>query len=163
MTLCTNILLRTEHSQREVYDRMNQLLGAPEKPVGWEKMSNAPGQGFAAWLITAGPSSPGEHDDDCEPECAYWRCVHPGWDVLVNLDTGYAYRDSYGGCSILHARLIVDLYHWIVATGGSLTWINEFSGVMNEGLSGIEEFLGNGDEAQEWFSSLVLPEFLGNL
>jgi hypothetical protein len=74
------------------------------------------------------------------------------------MDTAYGYQGDHGEtCTVLHAKVIVDLGHWLNEKGITWAWYNEYAGTYHEGFEGLEEFLGNGDSAQDWFRNLVLP------
>ena len=185
MTLNTAIFLDGAHGRtvaREVYDFFNTLLGPRQdgRPTamhdeqmpwvsdGVRSFGNQLGQGLPAILeVSFRDNAPlataeqaTEHTEDCEWDikegisCAWNHPVACG--ILTTLDTAYGYSDAYGGCSVLHARYIVDFYNnFVLPRGLSMRWKNEYSGKINEGINGIEEFLDGGDEAYEWFTDVM--------
>jgi hypothetical protein len=191
MTLNTAIYLDGAHGRevaREVYDFFNNLLGPrpggeptqmskeamPWSGPGVLNFGNELGQGLPAILDVefredapvASTEQAAEHTEDCEwdvkqgSSCDWNHPVVCG--ILISLDTAYGYTDSYGGCSVLHARYIVDFYtNFVLPRGLSLRWKNEYSGEINEGIDGIEEFLDGGDEAAEWFTGII-TKIVGN-
>lgn len=170
MTLNTVIGLRGNLNFDEVVKLSNKLIEAKnptftEGPSTFSKglwqYSNNPGQGFSAWLYayrsmegvdnTDGVWVVEDYDEDGE--------VISEEDLDVNIrlefDTTYGYSDPiYGGCSSLHAFYIMILNQYVLERGGSLVWQNEYTGELNNGLEGIEEFMENGLGAMEWFSGV---------
>lgn len=176
MTLSTDIYIDGPIAHRAVYDKVNEILGivnpaAKEGPVdtsyswnahkeGYWDIDNVPGQGFKAWVMTCSRLDgermirPAEDDpDDPRPE------FDEGY-VSVNLDTAYGYREGGLNCTTLHASVIVDLGQWLLSQGVTFRWRNEYTGEVNAGFNGIEDFIGSGDEASAWFESTVKPALL---
>lgn len=178
MTLDTRIFILDKVDPHEVFNFCNDLLGAKnprfkEGPSDWDTdkevihLDNEPGQGFPAWLMTKyrAEGKPLYEKDvtmlDMDPD--YYaeiesdgsRIFKPACFMEISFDTAYSYQDEFGGCSTLHARYIVDLYNFLLEKGVRIKWQDEFSGAIHEGVDGIEEFLGGGDEAQEWFKTVL--------
>lgn len=177
MTLSTDIYIRgTGVTQREVYEKVNDLLGIPEirlfaeGPNDWKwtpgdhRIANEIGQGFPAIVATYGNADGSEvvlaHDDDCEADCAYHAHVTPH-HIHVDLDTAYSYRDERGwGCSELHGWVIAALIDWLAPKGCTLHWVDEYAGTLHAGKEHLESFIGNGAEADAWFRMRALPAML---
>lgn len=188
MTLSTDIYVHgTGVTQREVYDKVNDLLDIPAErrvidgPNEWEwqqgdyRLSNELGQGFPAIVETHANAdgsiiTPG-HDDECaewaksdgEP-CTWARHIVPPWHVHVDLDTAYSYRDTERGwgCAQLHGWVIAALIDWLAERDCTLHWVNEYAGTLHEGRDGLEAFLGDGAQADAWFKGAALPAILAH-
>lgn len=182
MTLSTDIYITgTAVTQRQVYDKVNDLLNVPAERIiidehidadRWlsrgadHRLSNQLGQGFAAIIDTYANEDGSivecsQHEDDCDDGCASHYCAPPPHHVHVDLDTGYAYRGERGeSCSMLHAGVIVALHDWLVPLGCSLHWVNEYTGDVHAGLDGLRDFIGNGAEADAWFATVAWPAIL---
>lgn len=77
--------------------------------------------------------------------------------VQLSWDTGYGYEVRKGfGCTELHARALV-LLHASLPDGVTMTWRNEYSGEVFDGLDGLPGFLGDGGAANDWFRNVALP------
>lgn len=89
---------------------------------------------------------------------------YPNGFIKINWDTAYGYRGEHGeGCSALHANFIVGLAtEYLEPRGIGFHWQNEYSGEWNEGLTGFEEFLGDGADAFKWFAGTALPAILAS-
>lgn len=181
MTLSTDIYVTgTGASQREVYDKVNDLLGIPAErkvidgPNGWSwqpgsyRLGNEIGQGFPAIVDTYanadGSLVTARHDDDCEPGCDSSQCTET-FHVHVDLDTAYGYRDGRGwGCSHLHAFVILELAAWLAPKGCAVRWTNEYAGSIHDASdqAAFERFLGDGSDAAAWFSGTALPAILAH-
>jgi hypothetical protein len=163
MTLSTDIYLTGNVNAREVFDFCNKLIGAQDpnflnevsnwRDGQWSYM-NEPGQGFPAWLSVYyrmdGPLAAEDvwTEDDGERWLDQKACT-----VKVNFDTGYFYRDEFGGCSDLHGRYITMLNLWAEERHIDLEWRNEYSGEYFEGTDGLKDFGGDGAKATEWAKS----------
>ena len=179
MTLSTDIYIHgTGVTQREVYDKVNELLGIPAErriidgPNTWEwqpgdyRLSNELGQGFPAIVDTYANADGSEvipsHDADCDEDCDWPRCT-TAFHVHVDLDTAYGYRDERGWtCTMLHGWVIAALIDWLAPKGCTLRWVDEYAGTLHEGTDHLEAFLGNGAEAQAWFTTQALPAMLAH-
>lgn len=184
MTLSTYVYLQDPVPVDEVFEFCLELLGRPPlsppvrtKDEVWYPKDDPdvrcrmtePGQGLPAWLMVKyredGPlraepePSPNEYGEEVDyPEPAHW--------VEVNFDTSYSYSDEYGGCSTLHARLIVKLGQWLKDRGVKWSWSNEYTGEIFPG--GDDKLLAelvaggagsyHGDEARRKFLK-QLPDF----
>lgn len=159
MTLSTNVYLTGTVDAKTVFDFCNDLMGADfarfsnEKShygSGWHYM-NEPGQGFNAWLsVYYNPDGQlSEKDVWIEDDGDRWL-DQKACTVMVNFDTGYAYRDDFGGCADLHGRYIVALNRWAEDHGATLEWQNEFTGEYFKGLDGLADFGGEGKKAADW-------------
>lgn len=185
MTLDTRIFILDPVDPQEVFDFCNGLLGAKnprfkEGPSDWDTdkevihLDNEPGQGFPAWLMTKyraegtplysedmtkRDSDPEYYDEEDEDGKDLYR---PACFMELSFDTAYGYQDEFGGCTTLHARYIVDLYNFLLEKGVRIKWQDEFTGDIHDGIHGIEDFLGGGDEAQEWFKKVLtaLPDIV---
>ena len=176
MTLSTDIYIYGDITQREVYDKVNDLLGIPaarivvDEPTdptwswagGNHRLGNRIGQGFPAIVDTfanadGSPVAVG-HADDCETDCDYHAHTVPPYAVHVDLDTAYGYRDERGwGCAQLHGWVIAALIDWLAERDCTLLWVDEYAGTVHEGSEHLEAFLGSGTEAAEWFTTKALP------
>lgn len=182
MTLDTNILLTgdAEHpvDHRAAFEEVNRILGIPSEAEGrlttekveevWDyqvrSIRNQIGQGFPAIVDSEsradGSSFNWGHNVGewaCDEDCSSWRHVET-YDVNISIDTGYGYRGPEGeNCTSLHARVILAMKVWADEHGLTMKWVNEYTGEVNTGLSGLERFIGNGDQAQAWFHNAVLP------
>jgi len=183
MTLSTDIYIHgTGVTQREVYEKVNNLLGIPAErevidgPNEWDwqsgdhRLCNRIGQGFPAIVDTYANADGSEivpaHDEECDGgfdthPCESPRHTVPPYHVHVDLDTAYGYRDERGwGCAELHGWVIAALIDWLAESGGTLHWVDEYAGTLHEGTDHLEAFLGNGAEANQWFETKVLPAIL---
>lgn len=166
MTLSTNIYLTGNVDAREVFDFCNKLIGA-EKPrftneesqwvPGMWVLMNAPGQGYPAWLsVTYRKDGPlATQDVWVTEEDGYRFLDQKACSVEVNFDTGYSYRDEFGGSSDLHGRYITMLNLWAEERGIELGWKNEFSGEYFKGTDGLQDFGGAGHKAAKWVSRVL--------
>lgn len=171
MTLSTDIYLATTRTPDEVYLAVNGLLNIPASRISGEKTypwnggitrrSNAPGQGFPAWvsmeykpdgsLIVSNENDCTEMcDEEDEGDYHFHRPVH---NVKVNLDTAYGYNVDGMGCADLHATVIVGL---LEIFGEDLQWRNEFTGDIFKNLDGIEEFISSTDKMRDWFDHVIM-------
>lgn len=161
MTLNTHIYLTGPVDAKEVFDFCNGLLGAKNpaftnEESRWDagiwRYMNQPGQGFNAWLTVAyRPDGPLAVEDVYDEEwLAQKACA-----VSISFDTGYSYQDEFGNCSALHGRYIRALQLWAEDHGATLAWQNEFTGEVFDGLDGLENFAGEGDEAAAWSRDVV--------
>lgn len=179
MTLNTRIYIQGPEDPESLYSFINPLIGGNSDTHvkrGEGSIYNAPDQGLAGWLEIdfgrdGGPyRAEGVHDEYCpvinelerqylepgeEPSCVA-SCT-PCW-IKMSIDTAYSYSDAYGGCTILHARLIVSLHEWLQQRNGTpFSWQNEYTGEVHKGLDGLDDFIGSGEKAMEWFTGTVKP------
>lgn len=169
MTLSTDIYITgTGATMRQVYDKVNDLLGIPQTRLSTEtstSIRNRIGQGFPAIVaVSAGEGGSlvtPQHDDDCELEdepCTYYGHTEQH-HVHVNLDTGYAYRDERGwDCSRLHAYVILALADWLSDKDCSVRWTNEYAGTTHDtsDVDAVERFIGGGDDIATIAAALVI-------
>jgi hypothetical protein len=172
MTLSTDIYLTGPVDAKEVFDFCNSLMGAKNPSFSNEESSwsegrwsylNAPGQGYNAWMgVYYRPDGPLAAEDVWVEDTDVWTedgSVYRYLDqkactVRINFDTGYGYRDEFGGCSELHGRYIVALHRWAEDHGATLEWQNEFTGEYFKGLDGLSDFGGEGDKAADWVKEI---------
>lgn len=177
MTLSTNVGFRGNVDAADLHRWVNEnLLKAPDahlkvegpnKWTEWHQISNAPGQGFSAWVITTHNNGdllvylPEDTSDWDEDDIAYHATYPTGMTAVVDFDTTYGYTGPLGeGCTELHAMFIARLYHeYALPRGLEIVWQNEYSGAWNEGLEGFSDFFDGGDDARTWFKELVVPYF----
>ncbi|MBF4603724.1 hypothetical protein [Curtobacterium sp. VKM Ac-2884] len=175
MTLNTRVRIKSPVNARALHDWANQELLKVKNPqfdVRETSIANAPGQGFAAWLITEHnggkpfefqPSLPvgsdfwNEFPDELANERAHFD-AEPGGYVDLTFDTAYSFRDDRGrGCADLHADYIVRTAAHAAELGVQIAWNNEFTGQWHDGIDGLDQFAGNGVDAQRWFFGTALP------
>lgn len=73
------------------------------------------------------------------PEEDYDGHVPPRASIGVNFDTAYAYRNGRGGgCSDLHAWLVIQLGEWLSARGLTWHWRHEYTGVWYTGPAELD-------------------------
>lgn len=185
MTLSTYVAFTSPVDPRELHDWVNrELLGAtdPRVEVDETSIGNAPGQGFDAWAITkhnngkpivwlervdvATATRPSWYDNDQEWFAALedeerWYSKYPSNTyAYVDFDTAYGYRENGMNCTMLHASYIVRLFKEFAEPRGiDIYWRNEYTGEWYKNLdaAGLEDFLGGGDAAMEWFNTSVVP------
>lgn len=173
MTLSTYVYLTGDIDPHELFNACNKLIGAVDPvfhdedckygPKGRKSIENIPGQGFPAWLtVYYRPDAPLTAEDVWVDDGTSRWLDQKACSVEVNFDTGYGYRDSYGGCADLHGRYIVALNRLAEDRGLKLEWRNEFTGEYFEGTDGLDDFGGQGTKAAEWIES-VLPSIISNL
>lgn len=137
------------------------------------QLSNAPGQGFPAWLIMEWTDEAREYDNgfteeelnDPDDEDVQWtletrKALGSPYYAHLNFDTAYGYKRNGVGCTELHASYIVRLYReYFEPRGIDIIWRDEYRGTYHKNLSaeGLLEFLGAGDEATDWFYNRVSP------
>jgi hypothetical protein len=174
MTLSTDIYLTGNVDPHEVFDFCNKLIGADNPvftdeesdygPTGRRRIMNAPGQGFPAWLSVSyrkgGPLAAEDvwvEDGDISTEdgSVYRWLDQKACTVEINFDTGYSYRDEFGGCSDLHGRYITMINLWAEERGIALEWQNEFSGEYFKGTDGLREFGGEGANASQFVEDVL--------
>lgn len=153
MTLDTRIYVHGRVDYRQVFDAVNQLLGATEMTrfdVRPDSVGNLPGQGLPAWLIVycdpsgMSPHRPaGQHGVYCagEEDGCMEPCAVPCW-LEVSVDTAYGYWGPEGGCGGLHAWIITELGEWLDSRGLKWSWRNEFTGDVYQGTEGLATLTG---------------------
>jgi len=181
MTLSTNIYILDPVDPHEVFNFINENLLKVENPRTKEGPSewyddkevihlvNEVGQGFDAWLMTqyrAGDKplyAEDQYDDySSEGEEPDLHLVTPACYMSIDFDTAYGYQSPVGGCADLHSLYIVALHDWLAEKGVRIKWQNEFTGEYFDGLDGLEDFGHSGEDAREWFHS-ILPGVLAHL
>lgn len=183
MTLSTYVGFIGDVDPAELHAWVNEhLLEAPHAIVDVrdDGIWNAPGQGFAAWAMTHhnngepvvwwtpetempdywekyGGRSAWEADQ--VRERAYYAKYPQDVTAYVDFDTAYGYRGDNGEtCDMLHALFIMRLMDEFAEPRGlKVVWQNEYTGEWFPAPEGLQKFLGNGDKAQEWFTSVVQP------
>lgn len=123
---------------------------------GRQLRETTPGQGLNAWLMmhynADGSEIPIElHAESGEVDFS------PPYFINLNFDTGYSYRDAFGGCTALHARIIFALGQWCIERNLRFIWKDEYSGRWYADLASLETFLRNGDSANTWFEKVARP------
>jgi hypothetical protein len=182
MTLSTHVYLLTEADPRDVFFECRRLLGATDahrwedkpsfygEPKGDERViMNGGGQGLPAWLIIRySPNGPllseSEGHDECDDDCTFEH--DPAHWVNIDFDTAYSYKDSYGGCGALHARLLFDLGQWLDDRGIDWSWRNEFTGEIHGGderYRRLGDLTEGGRAAMRWFKGTVEPVIYASL
>lgn len=181
MTLSTYIAVKGEVDPEELFQLtlLAVCLAANEphrwstaeiersEPGQWREhhtINTRCGQGLAAWtfLHYNADGTPLHAEDAYEVDEAdadddpYF--IAPACHSKINLDTAYGYRGDDGSdCSTLHARVIRLLHATLAAREISLSWKNEYTGEWHDGLDGLEEFVGNGVDAGNWFREVAMP------
>lgn len=196
MTLDTHIFIYDPVDQQEVFEKVCEFLDIPDtkkfkvstgEPYGCvpsTEISNHPGQGFNAWVMTyANPDgiryseeykasekkwhdewhlNEDEYPDGCDCTEDFADLEHRAGPhyMQISMDTAYGCRTDRGeSCTELHARVIVELGQWLEERGVSFAWENEYSGTIHQGIDeeGLVKFLGGGDDAMDWFNNTVMP------
>lgn len=104
----------------------------PPRPNG--RWTNGVGQGLAAiFMVTYGADGPlcidVDPDDFDEPGEYDEYAKHRRGCVKVWMDTAYGYQaNDGGGCSDLHAWLLLMLCGWLDQRGAKYEWEQEFTG-----------------------------------
>ena len=114
MTLSTTIKILTPLSHVDVFNHVRQVLGIPQDHpyrlqdyCGPNAMWSVPG-GFNAMVIVNGPGK-AEQSDILDAQ-EYSQDIGPvAWEVIVNLDTSYAYRGRHGTAAGVHNYVIQSL------------------------------------------------------
>jgi hypothetical protein len=164
MTLNTNVWLLDPHDPNKVWDDVMSIVAPDKTPIvkdeagRWGENTDACrtrqtqcGQGLDAWTSMTYKENiteqfPVEHyEDSIESRPAHY--------IHIDFDTSYGFKSEIGSCSELHASYIISL----VKMGYQLLWMNEYTGDIYYGITGIESLLSNGVEAMEWFNNLVVP------
>lgn len=162
MTLNTAVYLHGHVDREDLYAFCNQLVGGTpraKRHVSDKSINNAMGQGFDAlmWIAANADGSPAQpepqaHWEDCEPDCDYNH--GPAFHAEITFDTPY-------GCgpAVLHAGYLVDLGVWLKGRGVEWSWRNEYTGDIHQGSEpeGFKSLMKSGDNADAWFTNVVLP------
>lgn len=146
-------------------------------PSKWSKsgvwnIGNELGQGLpgildldykpGSMLVTSEESA--AHDEDCNyPGNKYYDDAAEECDgawhnpvawAELSLDTAYGYKGPNGiSCSQLHALLLF----YLDELGYKFLWKNEYTGEISNQLEGIDNFIGSGESAMDWFNTVVKP------
>ena len=173
MTLNTHIYVQGEVNIQELFAFCQELVGStPDTLIREDKgsIANRGGQGLDAWLeieygsplraegthgeyCRKSPDWDGEEEDDGQ---CYSACT-PCW-AKVSFDTAYGFRGPDGsGCTQLHAGYIVKLGLWLQARDVPFSWQNEYTGEVHQTFRGLDDFLGEGEKARDWFTNTVKP------
>ena len=170
MPLNTIIYVLDKIDPQEVFQFCNALMDAgdpasTETYDEWESdgivsLDNAPSQGLPAWLMSSYRKksplySKAQYDEDEAGGDS--RLLSPACHMEISFDTAYAYRDTFGGCTELHGRYIVSLHDWLRQRQVRMSWRDPFSGAINDGTAGLENFFNGGDHASSWFNESVIP------
>ena len=79
----------------------------------------------------------------------------------VSWDTGYGYNENGINCTSLHVSAMLHLRDLLAEIDGLRfsTWNNEYAGTWHRGIrpKDLQEFLGGGDNAMEWFKGILVP------
>lgn len=172
MTLSTYVYIDGPVDHREVYDKVNEILHIKD-PVftdeeseydeGVRRIDNALGQGFDAWVMTSSrydgqpmirEGDPDEAEED--PDSRWAKDENQGY-VKVNFDTAYGFNERGYTCTTLHASVVVDLGKWLQERGVTWRWVNEYTGEIHAGFEGLDDFVGSGEQARDWFQNMALP------
>jgi hypothetical protein len=144
--------------------------GWSSRCTGHDLLQTVP-QGLPAWTCCwyRHDGSPVATDDRLEQFDARWHSEEdpPGIEqrkcqVEISWDTAYGYSERGIGCTELHARALVLLHSWL-PEGVTLTWQNEFSGEIFDGLTGLEGFLGDGAKANDWYRNVAAPAIAAHI
>lgn len=186
MTLSTDIYVLDEMDPMVIFEKCRELVGATdENPFedkegygedGGRIIHNLPGQGLPAWLtVYYRPDAPyvtdeiaakqraANHETYCVKydECDCSDGTYIVNYLTINFDTAYGYSDELGrGCAHLHASYILTIGRWLDLLGIKWKWENEFTGEVHEGYDALEEFVGGGIDARNWFQDTVKPAIL---
>jgi hypothetical protein len=168
MTLDTAVYVQSPCDKEELWSEIIRIItrGTMEALVDPDKdntRTTTCGQGLDAWTFmhwgdddAARMPEPETCDEWCKSDCD--RQHEPAHFIKLSFDTGYSFSRPYAGdCSTLHAGYLVQLATFFAPRSISWSWKNEYNGDIHEGLTGIAEFLGNGEHAKEWFQTQVLP------
>jgi hypothetical protein len=166
MTLNTSIRVTTPMTVDEAHDLFTYcqslvgpayaLVGEHYHGKGW---MNEPDQGLPAWLML-------EHNDgepiadEIDEECG----APPAGYAEVSFDTAYGYQGEHGeSCTQLHALLVVQVTSWLAVRRYGWAWQNEYTGEWHDTVTGepMAAFIGNGEQAREWFTTQVVPLIRG--
>lgn len=174
MTLATYVLVHDPIDPEALFAEANRLIGAtdPETFRDDGAIRNRPGQGYPAlvWIdrnIDGTPVRSAEQvcSGHTDPE-ELWGCGKshlPEHHLSLSFDTGYGYRVEKNGrtigCTELHALYIFELADYFAKLDPAPRWgwINEYTGEYREGTEGLGEFIGNGENAMDWFNNIAKP------
>jgi hypothetical protein len=184
MTLNTNVFVLDPINPHELFAAVLAIVAAesgqtPEmcrtEDDGKGTLETTVGQGLCAWFRLRyngdGPLYTAEqraariaiHDKWCETDCDGSGHYDPDLflsrpcAVKFDLDTGYSYRDTKGGCGDLHARIVGAAGAWLDARSVRWEWENEFTGDVYTGHDGLDTLGTGGEEAANWMRTSVLP------
>ncbi len=163
MTLATLIVVKDPVPVEALFRYGQSLLSADPTSQKWERreaeegdfrwtinpqIRNTIGQGLPSMFIVTygadGPLDLGPPDyADDDPD---WnkhedqRREHQSGCVHIDLDTSYGYRGpNGGGCSDLHAWLVLMLGSWVERYGARFEWQQEFTGDWFDSVLDVHE------------------------
>ena len=169
MTLATDIYIKTRLTHKEVYDFFQQQIGSRSDGLfvlaedtiaedGTRCLRSVYGQGLPSELevyYAAGGKILADWREEWLEDDDIRLPIH---NIRVSLDSAFSYSDSLGGCTELHARLIIDFYRAVLEPRGEhLYWNNEYSDMLSRDFNGMADFLDAGDEKVQWFKNSVMP------
>jgi len=184
MTLNTDVFVLDPVNPHELFATVLAIVAAESgrtpdacrtEDDGKGTLQTACGQGLCAWFRLRyngdGPLYTAEqraeqvaiHDEWCEPDCDGSEHYDPETYLSrpcvlkFDLDTGYSYRDSKGGCGDLHARIVGAAGAWLDARDVRWEWKNEFTGEVYIGHDGLGTLSRGGEQAADWMNTCVLP------
>lgn len=169
MPLATDIYVKTNLSPKEVYDFFKKEIGDRSDGLFVQAETTLAEDGTRCLKTTYGQGLPSELDVYYEKNATNLKDWREEWleddaprlpmhNVHITLTTAYGYGDNMGGCTELHARLIVDFYRALLQPlAEDLYWNNEYSDTLSKNFEGMDEFLTSGDEKVEWFTNSVMP------
>lgn len=133
MTLSTNVRIIGDVSPEALFAKALEIVGIPpDQPFkiepdfcddsDWILTRSQPGGSRAILYMFSRRGEAAQfgaryHDEHCEPDC---RCLvaTPPCNLVVDLDTAYAYTDDEGrSCSDLHRDLTAELGEWLDSIG----------------------------------------------
>lgn len=176
MTLSTNIYILGPVDGPDLHAWVNENILRVKNPIvteghrdDYHYLHNAIGQGFDAifeldWWDTPQLMTDGLTDKDDPDDVEYYtkkqEAIGAPYYAHIDFDTAYGYSKNGMGCTELHASWIVRLYReYFEPRGLEIAWQDEYSGKVWRNLSeeGMTDFLGGGDAAMNWFTSVVRP------
>lgn len=175
----TSVFLMQKTDIKELFDFCNSLLGAEnpkvsitENEAGYLSYRNEWGQGLPAVMSVLGHVSRDVNEEayfDELYEEDYEECedpeptmLEPACAMTVSFDTGFGYRDEFGGADNLHGRYIIALYKWLAERGVSIKWREEYTREIHDGLDNIDRMIKN-EAASVFFDSVVMPSVLNQM
>jgi hypothetical protein len=181
MTLDTRVYIRDAIDPIEVFDYCNKIIGAGEKIERTTKhpVDAAPGDGNAPlWtfnnpnqglhaLLTVRyrkdgplltPEKAAAHEQ-CGDDCEALHCEREHCWVEVAFETSYGYTGPSGEhCGQYHADLVMQLGHWLTASGCNWRWRDEKTGAVWDRYDHMQDLIDAGADAKQWFTKDVLPK-----
>jgi hypothetical protein len=179
MTLATKIIILQPTPVEAVYNIVDAMVNDRGEPSIATRepgsIRNRIGQGNRSMLdITYAIDGPIDEQPDARREYEESRAKYPddedygisdyyapvSYCTKIDLDTGYGFQEEgIGGCSDLHAAIIMAVAAFAADYGSEIMWRNEFTGEWFSGLDGLDAFAGNAVSAMDWFQNTVKPLF----